>query len=38
MKESILSKAFRGKLGTNNPEEEGALELLKEILQEQLNQ
>lgn len=37
LKQSILSKAFRGELGTNNPEEESSLELLKEILQEQLN-
>jgi type I restriction enzyme S subunit len=36
MKQSILSKAFRGELGTNNPTEESALELLKEVLQEQL--
>jgi type I restriction enzyme S subunit len=33
----MLSKAFRSELGTNNPEEESSLELLKEILQEQLN-
>jgi len=32
----ILAKAFRGELGTNNPKEESALELLKEILQENL--
>jgi type I restriction enzyme S subunit len=32
MKKVILSRAFRGKLGTNNSEEESALELLKEIL------
>lgn len=31
---SILSKAFRGELGTNNTEEESALELLKEVLKE----
>lgn len=31
MKKSILSKAFRGKLGTNNTEEESAIELLKEV-------
>ncbi len=32
MKKSILAKAFRGELGTNNPEEESSIELLKEIL------
>jgi len=32
MKKSILAKAFRGKLGTNSPEEESSIELLKEIL------
>lgn len=32
IKKSILAKAFRGKLGTNVPEEESAIELLKEIL------
>ena len=34
MKKSILAKAFRGELGTNNPEEESAIELLKQILSE----
>lgn len=34
MKKSILSKAFRGKLSTNNSEEESAIELLKKILVE----
>ncbi|MFC4076166.1 restriction endonuclease subunit S [Salinithrix halophila] len=33
--QSILSRAFRGKLGTNDPQEESALELLKETLAEQ---
>ncbi|MGL4741362.1 MAG: restriction endonuclease subunit S [Sarcina sp.] len=33
IKKSILAKAFRGELGTNNPEE-SAIELLKEILSE----
>ena len=33
MKKSILAKAFRGELGTNNPEEESAIELLKEIFE-----
>jgi hypothetical protein len=32
----ILSKAFRGELGTNNPEEESTSEPLKEIHQEQI--
>lgn len=32
MKKSILARAFRGELGTNNPEEESALELLKKVL------
>ncbi|MCC2452925.1 restriction endonuclease subunit S, partial [Bacillus cereus] len=36
IRESILSKAFRGELGTNDPNEENAIELLKEILQEQV--
>ncbi|MXQ55308.1 restriction endonuclease subunit S [Shimazuella alba] len=36
LKQSILSKAFRGELGTNDPTEESAIELLKEVLQEQL--
>ena len=32
-KKSILSKAFRGELGTNDPEEESAVELIKSILE-----
>lgn len=32
MKKSILARAFRGELGTNDPAEESALELLKSIL------
>lgn len=36
LKNSILSKAFRGEIGTNDPSEESALELLKEMLQEQV--
>lgn len=36
LKQSILSKAFRGELGTNDPNEEDAIELLKEVLQEQV--
>ncbi|CAI8834275.1 type I restriction enzyme, S subunit [Brevibacillus sp. IT-7CA2] len=35
--QSILSKAFRGELGTNNPEEESAIEIFKESLAQQLN-
>ncbi|MBF0706030.1 restriction endonuclease subunit S [Alkalihalobacillus hwajinpoensis] len=34
LKDSILLKAFRGELGTNDPKEESAIELLKEVLQE----
>jgi type I restriction enzyme, S subunit len=34
LKESIMNKAFRGELGTNDPNEESALELLKEVLSE----
>ena len=34
MKKSILSKAFRGELGTNNSDEESSVELLKQILKE----
>lgn len=36
LKQSILSKAFRGELGTNDPSEENAIELLKAVLQEQM--
>jgi len=32
MKKSILARAFRGELGTNIPEEESAVELLKKTL------
>jgi len=32
MKKSILARAFRGELSTNDPAEESALELLKEVL------
>lgn len=34
LKKVILAKAFRGELGTNNPDEESAENLLKEILAE----
>ncbi len=37
MKKAILGRAFRGELGTNDPKEESALELLKEILQKEDN-
>ena len=32
LKKTILAKAFRGELGTNDPSEESALELLKNVL------
>lgn len=35
IKKSILAKAFRGELGTNDPEDENAVELLKAVLKEQ---
>lgn len=31
IKKAILDRAFRGELGTNNPSEESAVELLKQI-------
>lgn len=34
MKKSILAKAFRGELGTNIPEEESSIELLKKMIEE----
>lgn len=36
MKKAILARAFKGELGTNNREEESAIELLKEVLKEKL--
>ncbi len=36
LKQSILSKAFRGELGTNDPSEESEINLLKEVLREQV--
>lgn len=36
MKKAILARAFRGKLGTNDLEEESAVELLKEVLKEKI--
>ena len=32
MKKAILARAFRGELGTNDPTEESAVELLKGVL------
>lgn len=32
MKKAILARAFRGELGTNDPAEESAVELLKQVL------
>lgn len=34
IKKSILARAFRGKLGTNDPNDENAVELLKQCLQQ----
>lgn len=36
LKQSVLSKAFGGELGTNDSTEESAIELLKEVLQEKI--
>lgn len=33
MKKAVLARAFRGELGTNDPEEESAIELLKILVQ-----
>lgn len=38
MKKAILARAFRGELGTNDPSEESALELLKSVLLGNTNQ
>lgn len=35
MKNTILARAFRGQLGTNDPEDERALGLLKDVLMSQ---
>lgn len=35
LKKSILARAFRGELGTNDPKDEKAVELLKRVLQEE---
>lgn len=37
MKKSILARAFRGELGTSNPADEPAIDLLKRILENQEN-
>ncbi|WP_373163810.1 restriction endonuclease subunit S [Agathobaculum sp. Marseille-P7918] len=34
IKKSILARAFRGELGTNDPSEESAVELVRQVLQE----
>lgn len=36
MKKAILARAFRGELGTNDPEEESAIALLKNIILEKI--
>ena len=38
IKKSILARAFRGDLGTNNPDEESSIELLKTVLSEDKNE
>ncbi|MCI8980753.1 MAG: hypothetical protein HFE52_08845 [Clostridia bacterium] len=38
IKKSILARAFRGELGTNNPDEESSIELLKTVLSEDKNE
>ena len=36
MKKAILARAFRGELGTNDPTDESAEELLKRVLRKEL--
>ena len=36
MKKAILARAFRGELGTNDPSEESAIELIKQIIEEKI--
>ena len=36
MKKAILACAFRGELGTNDPSEESAIELIKQIIEEKI--
>ncbi len=38
MKKSILARAFRGELGTNDPSEESAVELIKKLLSEKMTE
>lgn len=38
MKKSILARAFRGELGTNDPNEESAVELIKTLLSEKMTE
>lgn len=38
MKKSNLARAFRGELNTNNPNEESAIKLLKDILKEKIQE
>mgnify|MGYP004501626073 CR=1 FL=1 len=35
MKKSILARAFRGELGTNDPSEESSVELLKQVIEQE---
>ena len=35
MKKSILTRAFRGELGTNDPSEESAVELLRQVIEQE---
>ena len=35
MKKSILARTFRGELGTNDPSEESAVELLKQVIEQE---
>ena len=35
VKKAILAKAFRGELGTNDPEDESAVDLLKSVLEKE---
>lgn len=37
MKKAILARAFRGELGTNDPTETSAIELIKQIIEEKIN-
>ena len=35
MKKSILARAFRGEMGTNDPSEESAVELLRQVIEQE---